>query len=78
MSMGNYKSPQRVGSDTMAVSHTPIGLDHLTTVPENFDPTAQSADEEVDTWESDDRSDASSTLERDLKRGEAPRSTGSK
>ncbi|MFT4949627.1 MAG: hypothetical protein ACI9CA_001768 [Natronomonas sp.] len=37
MSMGNYFSPQ--GEDrVMAVRHPPVGIAHLTVVPENFDP----------------------------------------
>ncbi len=37
MSMGNYLMVGRVGSAVMATSKTPMGVNHTTVVPENFD-----------------------------------------
>jgi hypothetical protein len=46
MSMGNYLYARRVRMDVMSASTHPVGLDHLTVVPENFDPDAD--DNETD------------------------------
>jgi hypothetical protein len=40
MSMGNYFSVLSVGKVVMAASKQPLGVDHTTIVPENFEPDA--------------------------------------
>jgi len=38
MSMGNYLVVWPVGVTVMATTETDVGMDHLTVVPENFEP----------------------------------------
>jgi hypothetical protein len=38
MSMGNYLMMEALQIDVMATSKTPLGVNHTTVVPENFDP----------------------------------------
>ena len=37
MSMGNYLSIERLSPSVMAARNQPVGLDHLTVVPTNFE-----------------------------------------
>ena len=59
MSMGNYLRARDVLNPAMAVRHAPIGLDHPTTVPANFDPADPAADEGVESRKGEDHLDES-------------------
>lgn len=52
MSMSNYLYDGRVGLDTMAASNQSVGLDHLTVIPENFEPESLADAEEENSEES--------------------------
>ncbi len=46
MSMGNYFSVPSVSITVMAASNQPLGVDHTTIVPENFEPAAAGSESE--------------------------------
>ena len=39
MSMSNFLVVERLGSLEMATTESTVGIDHVTVVPENFEPT---------------------------------------
>jgi len=46
MIMGNYLMGRSVGTTVMATRTQPVGVDHVTIIPENFDTEAAGDDEE--------------------------------
>lgn len=42
MSMSNYLYVGAIRIDTMSATNQPVGLNHLTVVPENFEPESDS------------------------------------
>lgn len=46
MIMGNYFMGRGVGGIAMATRTRPVGVDHVTIIPENFDAEAAGDDEE--------------------------------
>ena len=53
MSMGNYFSVLSVRPLVMAASNQPLGVDHTTIVPENFEPDAAGSESDEPTSESE-------------------------
>jgi len=45
MSMGNYLTVERLGSDAMATKRPTVGVDHPTVVPSNFHPDSATCPE---------------------------------
>lgn len=54
MSMGNYFSGKHVQTD-MATKQRRTGIDHLTVVPENYDPPEAASEDDAETAADDDR-----------------------
>lgn len=48
MSMGNFLRVWPVDIDVMAASNQPVGVDHVTIVPENFDSGQEDHDADAD------------------------------
>ena len=48
MSMGNYFSVLAVRVGVMAASNQPLGVDHTTIVPENFEPAVSESEGTAD------------------------------
>ena len=57
MSMGNYLGRQRV-SGRMATNQRRTGIDHLTVVPENFEPPEDEDEDDAEASAESGRSDA--------------------
>ncbi len=54
MRMGNFLSETALRIVTMAVRRQPIGMNHLTVVPTNFDPDAETDVDRLDSASASD------------------------
>lgn len=46
MSMGNYLSMRGLPTNVMAARNEPLGFDHPTVVPTNFEPDSEQSDDD--------------------------------